>query len=203
MQTPGGGYFLEPTVIADVAPDSTLAQEEIFGPVLAVIRVDNFEEGLRVANNTEYGLTGSLYTSDRSRIDYARREYHVGNLYFNRKCTGAMVGAHPFGGFNMSEPTPRPAAPITCCCLPRPKASARSYSAGPGNASFPLELNNAVSPLFAPSSCWQPSNPAGGTCANIHSLSFSLVVPRILNSKRPHSNSPARARCGCGFRLQA
>lgn len=102
VQTPGGGYFLEPTVIADVAPNSTLAQEEIFGPVLAVIRVDNFEEGLRVANNTEYGLTGSLYTSDRSRIDYARREYHVGNLYFNRKCTGAMVGAHPFGGFNMS-----------------------------------------------------------------------------------------------------
>jgi 1-pyrroline-5-carboxylate dehydrogenase len=79
-----------------------LAQEEIFGPVLAIIKVESFEEGLQVANNTEYGLTGSLYTSDREKMDRARRDFHVGNLYFNRKCTGAMVGAHPFGGFNMS-----------------------------------------------------------------------------------------------------
>lgn len=100
--TEDGGYFLEPTVIADVAPDAVIAQEEIFGPVLAVIKVASFEEGLRVANNTEYGLTGSLYTSDREKMNHARREFHVGNLYFNRKCTGAMVGAHPFGGFNMS-----------------------------------------------------------------------------------------------------
>jgi 1-pyrroline-5-carboxylate dehydrogenase len=100
--TAGGGYFLEPTVFADVPPESTLAQEEIFGPVLALIRVESFEEGLAVANNTVYGLTGSLYTSDRARMDHARREFHVGNLYFNRKCTGAMVGAHPFGGFNLS-----------------------------------------------------------------------------------------------------
>jgi len=97
-----GGFFLEPTVIADVAPNAVLAQEEIFGPVLAVIKVRSFEEGLAVANNTEYGLTGALYTTDRAKIDRARREFHVGNLYFNRKCTGAMVGAHPFGGFNMS-----------------------------------------------------------------------------------------------------
>jgi 1-pyrroline-5-carboxylate dehydrogenase len=100
--TADGGYFLEPTVFIDVAPDARLAQEEIFGPVLAVIKVANFEEGLRVANNTEYGLTGSIYSSDRAKLDHARREFHVGNLYFNRKCTGAMVGAHPFGGFNMS-----------------------------------------------------------------------------------------------------
>jgi 1-pyrroline-5-carboxylate dehydrogenase len=100
--TESGGYFLEPTVIADVAPDATISLEEIFGPVLAVIRVGSFEEGLKVANNTEYGLTGALYTTDRGRLEIARREYHVGNLYFNRKCTGAMVGAHPFGGFNMS-----------------------------------------------------------------------------------------------------
>jgi 1-pyrroline-5-carboxylate dehydrogenase len=79
-----------------------LAQEEIFGPILALIKVKNFEHGLQVANNTEYGLTGALYTADRERINCARREFHVGNLYFNRKCTGAMVGAHPFGGFNMS-----------------------------------------------------------------------------------------------------
>jgi 1-pyrroline-5-carboxylate dehydrogenase len=97
-----GGYFLEPTVFADVAPDARIAQEEIFGPVLAVIRVRNFGEGLAVANNTEYGLTGAVYSSDRERLNRARRDFHVGNLYFNRKCTGAMVGAHPFGGFNMS-----------------------------------------------------------------------------------------------------
>ena len=100
--TPEGGYYLEPTVFADVAPDAVIAQEEIFGPVLALIKVETFEEGLQVANNTEYGLTGSVYTTDRERMNHARREFHVGNLYFNRKCTGAMVGAHPFGGFNMS-----------------------------------------------------------------------------------------------------
>jgi 1-pyrroline-5-carboxylate dehydrogenase len=102
VSTPEGGYYLEPTVFADIAPDATIAQEEIFGPVLAVIKVNSFEEGLRVANNTEYGLTGALYTNDRGRLNQARTEFHVGNLYFNRKCTGAMVGAHPFGGFNMS-----------------------------------------------------------------------------------------------------
>jgi 1-pyrroline-5-carboxylate dehydrogenase len=101
-ETADGGYFLEPTVFADVAPDAVIAQEEIFGPVLALIKVANFEEGLRVANNTEYGLTGSVYSTDRAKLDHARREFHVGNLYFNRKSTGAMVGAHPFGGFNMS-----------------------------------------------------------------------------------------------------
>jgi 1-pyrroline-5-carboxylate dehydrogenase len=100
--TAEGGFFLEPTVFADVAPDAILAQEEIFGPVLAVIKVNSFEEGLKVANNTEYGLTGAIYTADRTKLDRARHEFHVGNLYFNRKCTGAMVGAHPFGGFNMS-----------------------------------------------------------------------------------------------------
>ena len=102
VETAEGGYFLEPTVFADVAPDAVIAQEEIFGPVLAVIKVEGFTEGIKVANNTEYGLTGALYTENREQLDYARREYHVGNLYFNRKCTGAMVGAHPFGGFNMS-----------------------------------------------------------------------------------------------------
>jgi 1-pyrroline-5-carboxylate dehydrogenase len=101
-QTSDGGYFLEPTVFADIPPTGVLAQEEIFGPVLAIIKVADFEEGLAVANNTEYGLTGAIYSSDRAKLDRARTEFHVGNLYFNRKCTGAMVGAHPFGGFNMS-----------------------------------------------------------------------------------------------------
>jgi len=97
-----GGFYLQPTIFADVPPDAAIAQEEIFGPVLAVIKVASFEEGLRVANNTEFGLTGSVYTSDPAKKAAARSAFHVGNLYFNRKCTGAMVGAHPFGGFNMS-----------------------------------------------------------------------------------------------------
>ena len=98
----GHGYFVQPTVIADVDPKATIAQEEIFGPVLAVIKSRNFEEGIAIANNTEFGLTGSAYTSSPDKIEYAKREFHVGNLYINRKCTGAIVGAHPFGGFNMS-----------------------------------------------------------------------------------------------------
>jgi len=96
------GQFVEPTVIADVPPTARIAQEEIFGPVLAVIRAANFDEALKIANNTEYGLTGAVYTKNRRKIERAAEEFHVGNLYFNRKCTGAMVGVHPFGGFNMS-----------------------------------------------------------------------------------------------------
>ncbi len=96
------GYFIQPTVIADVAANATIAQEEIFGPVLAVIKVKNYDEALAVANGTEYGLTGAVYTKNAEKIERAKREFFVGNLYINRKCTGAMVGAHPFGGFNMS-----------------------------------------------------------------------------------------------------
>jgi len=102
VETPEKGYFVQPTVIADIAPTARIAQEEIFGPVLAVIRATNFDHALDIANNTEFGLTGAVYSTDRVKLDRARREFHVGNLYFNRKCTGAMVGAHPFGGFNMS-----------------------------------------------------------------------------------------------------
>jgi 1-pyrroline-5-carboxylate dehydrogenase len=96
------GYFIAPTVFGDVEPGSRIEQEEIFGPVLAVIRARDFDNALEIANDTDYGLTGSLYTSRRERIEQARREFEVGNLYINRKCTGAVVGAHPFGGFNMS-----------------------------------------------------------------------------------------------------
>ena len=96
------GYFIEPTVIADVAPTARIAQEEIFGPVLAVIRARDFDDALAIANNTEYGLTGAVYSASPQQIERAKNEFHVGNLYINRKCTGAMVGAHPFGGFNMS-----------------------------------------------------------------------------------------------------
>jgi 1-pyrroline-5-carboxylate dehydrogenase len=98
----GEGYFIQPTVIADIKPKSKLEQEEIFGPVLAVIKSKNFDHALEIANDTEFGLTGAVYTGSQDKIDRAVREFHVGNLYINRKCTGAMVGAHPFGGFNMS-----------------------------------------------------------------------------------------------------
>ena len=102
VPTEDAGFFIAPTVIADVAPTSRLAQEEIFGPVLSVIRAGNFEDALNIANNTEYGLTGAIYSNNRAKLDRAAESFQVGNLYLNRKCTGAMVGAHPFGGFNMS-----------------------------------------------------------------------------------------------------
>ena len=96
------GFFIEPTVIGPVAEDSTIAQEEIFGPVLAVIKAKNFDDALRIANGTEFGLTGAVFTDNEEKIRRANEEFFVGNLYINRKCTGALVGVHPFGGFNMS-----------------------------------------------------------------------------------------------------
>lgn len=96
------GYFIPPTVIADVDPQARIAQEEIFGPVLAVIKAKDVDDALAIANNTIYGLTGAFYSSDRARIERAKRDFHVGNLYINRKCTGALVDVHPFGGFNLS-----------------------------------------------------------------------------------------------------
>ncbi len=98
----GEGFFVQPTVIADIQPKSKLEQEEIFGPVLVVIKAKNFDHALEIANDTEFGLTGAVYTKSREKINRAMQDFHVGNLYINRKCTGAMVGAHPFGGFNMS-----------------------------------------------------------------------------------------------------
>ena len=96
------GFFIEPAVIADVDPHATIAQEEIFGPVLAIIRAKDFDDALRIANNTQYGLTGAVFTDNEEKLERAREEFFVGNLYLNRKCTGALVGVHPFGGFNMS-----------------------------------------------------------------------------------------------------
>jgi len=98
----GEGYFVQPTVIADIKPKSKLEQEEIFGPVLAVIKSKNYDHALEIANDTEFGLTGGVFTKSKEKIARAIQEFHVGNLYINRKCTGAMVGAQPFGGFNMS-----------------------------------------------------------------------------------------------------
>lgn len=96
------GYFVEPTIIKNVSPDDTIAQEEIFGPVLAVIKSSGFDESLEIANNTMFGLTGAVYSKSNKKLERAAEEFHAGNLYLNRKCTGALVGVHPFGGFNMS-----------------------------------------------------------------------------------------------------
>ena len=98
----GNGYYIKPTVFADLAPTSRLAQEEIFGPVLAIIKSKNFDDALKIANNTKYGLTGAVYTNNREKLEKAKKTLLIGNLYLNRKCTGALVGGHPFGGFNMS-----------------------------------------------------------------------------------------------------
>lgn len=96
------GFFIQPTVVADLAPKARLMQEEIFGPVVGFTKAKDFTEALEIANNTEYGLTGAVITKNREHIQQAREDFHVGNLYFNRGCTGAIVGYQPFGGFNMS-----------------------------------------------------------------------------------------------------
>jgi 1-pyrroline-5-carboxylate dehydrogenase len=97
-----GGYYIQPTIFADVAPTARLAQHEIFGPVLSVIRAEDYEDAVDIFNGTEFGLTGGLFSTDRARLDAAPQRLHVGNLYLNRKITGALVGVQPFGGFNMS-----------------------------------------------------------------------------------------------------
>ena len=96
------GFFIEPTIIDGVKPGDTIEQEEIFAPVLAVIKAKDLDDALEIANGTEFGLTGSIYSTDQEKLEKARRIFHVGNLYLNRKSTGALVGVHPFGGFNMS-----------------------------------------------------------------------------------------------------
>jgi 1-pyrroline-5-carboxylate dehydrogenase len=101
-RAPGDGYFIQPTVIVDIDPQARISQEEIFGPVLAVIKARDFDHALEIANNTEFGLTGAVYSRNPEKLEKAQETFYVGNLYLNRKCTGAMVGAHPFGGFNMS-----------------------------------------------------------------------------------------------------
>ncbi len=96
------GWFIEPTIFVDVDPKARIAQEEIFGPVLACVKASDFDEALRIANDTEYGLTGGVFTKNKKKLERAKEEFFVGNLYLNRKITGALVGVHPFGGFNLS-----------------------------------------------------------------------------------------------------
>ena len=122
------GFFVPPTIIADIDSRATIAQEEIFGPVLAVIKADDYEEAIQVANDTEYGLTGAVYTQNPSKIDQAKREFHVGNLYINRKCTGALVGVHPFGGFNMSGTDSKAGGPDYLLLFTQAKSIAEKVS---------------------------------------------------------------------------
>ena len=98
----GDGYFVQPTIFSEVDRDARISQEEIFGPVLACFRAKDYDDAMAIANNTIYGLTGAIYSNNRERLENAGNNFHVGNLYYNRKCTGALVGVHPFGGFNMS-----------------------------------------------------------------------------------------------------
>lgn len=96
------GYYIPPTIFADVPRDARVSCEEIFGPVLAIVKADSYDDALEIANDTEYGLTGSVYSRNRAKLERARYEFEVGNLYFNRKCTGALMGVHPFGGIKLS-----------------------------------------------------------------------------------------------------
>lgn len=123
----GGGYYIQPTIFADVHEDSRLAREEIFGPVLSVLKAKDFDDAIRIANGTEFGLTGSVFSRVRSRLAGARETFEVGNLYFNRKCTGAMVGAHPFGGFNMSGTDSKTGSPDYLLLFLQMKAVAESF----------------------------------------------------------------------------
>jgi len=122
---PTNGYFVPPTIFGDIDRNARLAQEEIFGPVLACIKAKSFEDGLDVVNNTEYGLTGAIFTRRRERLERAREDFHVGNLYFNRKCTGALVGVEPFGGFNMSGTDSKAGGPDYLLLFTQAKSIAR------------------------------------------------------------------------------
>ena len=121
------GYFVEPTIFADVHEDARLMKEEVFGPVLAVSKATDFDHLLKVANNTDYGLTGAVITNDSAHIERAKREFHVGNLYINRGCTGAIVGYQPFGGFNMSGTDSKAGSPDYLLLHMQAKSIAQSF----------------------------------------------------------------------------
>lgn len=125
LETEEGGWFIEPTVIGEVPETARIAREEIFGPVVALVRARDFEDALRIANSTEYGLTGAVYSQDARRLTRVRNEFHVGNLYINRKCTGAMVGVQPFGGFNMSGTDSKAGGPDYLLLFTQAKAIAQ------------------------------------------------------------------------------
>ncbi|KRT76344.1 MAG: delta-1-pyrroline-5-carboxylate dehydrogenase, 1-pyrroline-5-carboxylate dehydrogenase [Armatimonadetes bacterium CSP1-3] len=123
----GNGHYIQPTVFADVDFRARIAQEEIFGPVVAVIKARDFESALEIANSTEYGLTGAVFTKNPEKIARARREFMCGNLYINRKSTGALVGVHPFGGFNMSGTDAKVGGPDYLLFFLQPKVTSLKW----------------------------------------------------------------------------
>jgi len=123
----GGGFYVQPTVFTDVTPRARIAQEEIFGPVVAVIKAKDFDDALTIANGTEYGLTGAVFSRNPDKLARARREFFAGNLYLNRKCTGALVGVHPFGGFNMSGTDAKVGGPDYLLYFLQPKVVSLRY----------------------------------------------------------------------------
>ncbi|MGH2404298.1 MAG: L-glutamate gamma-semialdehyde dehydrogenase [bacterium] len=123
----GDGHYVQPTVFADVDPKARIAQEEIFGPVVAVIRASDFDHALAIANGTEFGLTGAVFSRTPEHLARARREFHCGNLYLNRKCTGALVGVHPFGGFNMSGTDAKVGGPDYLLNFLQPKVTSTKH----------------------------------------------------------------------------
>jgi 1-pyrroline-5-carboxylate dehydrogenase len=122
-----GGHYIAPTVFVDVAPTARIAQEEIFGPVVAAIPARDFDDAIRIANSTAFGLTGSVYTRNPEKLAKARREFMCGNLYLNRKSTGALVGTHPFGGFNMSGTDSKAGGPEYLLNFLQPRVVAHKY----------------------------------------------------------------------------
>jgi 1-pyrroline-5-carboxylate dehydrogenase len=122
-----GGHYVAPTVFVDVPPTARIAQEEIFGPVVAAIPARDFDDAIRIANSTAFGLTGSVYSLNPEKLAKARREFMCGNLYLNRKCTGALVGSHPFGGFNMSGTDSKAGGPEYLLNFLQPKVVAHKY----------------------------------------------------------------------------
>jgi 1-pyrroline-5-carboxylate dehydrogenase len=123
----GSGHYIQPTVYVDVDRKARIAQEEIFGPVVAVIKAKDFDDALDIANGTEYGLTGAVFSRNPEKLARARNEFFCGNLYLNRKCTGAMVGVHPFGGFNMSGTDAKVGGPDYLLYFLQPKVVSIKY----------------------------------------------------------------------------
>ncbi|MGH2436626.1 MAG: aldehyde dehydrogenase family protein, partial [bacterium] len=123
----GSGHYIQPTVYLDVDRKARIAQEEIFGPVVAIIKAQDFDDALAIANGTEYGLTGAVFSRNPEKLAKARDEFFCGNLYLNRKCTGAMVGVHPFGGFNMSGTDAKVGGPDYLLYFLQPKVVSVKY----------------------------------------------------------------------------
>jgi RHH-type proline utilization regulon transcriptional repressor/proline dehydrogenase/delta 1-pyrroline-5-carboxylate dehydrogenase len=118
----GGGHYIAPTVFVDVAPDDALARDEIFGPVLSVFRVETMADALELALDSEFALTGGLYSRNPRNIEVVQREFRVGNLYINRRITGAVVGRHPFGGLGLSGVGEKAGGPDYLLQFLRPRA---------------------------------------------------------------------------------